>query len=89
MLLGAHEYESDAFLVALVRLQRIAYRIYTVLPNPDTDPAPAWSSYAPMFMSIKAIRRELDALVESQPAEVKNHCALYSPLPFSRRLHAF
>ncbi|EFX05985.1 fungal transcriptional regulatory protein [Grosmannia clavigera kw1407] len=73
VLLDAHEHESDAFLVVIVRLQQIAHRIYVVLPNPDSDPRLASGGCAAMFMSIAVLRRDLDALIHSQPMEVKNN----------------
>lgn len=74
VLLDAHEHESDEFLVALVRLQQLAHRIYIVLPNPDSDPRPSSGSHAAMFMSIAAMRRELDTLIHSQSMAVRNNC---------------
>ncbi|OAA66813.1 fungal transcriptional regulatory protein [Niveomyces insectorum RCEF 264] len=76
-LLRAREYASDTFLVALVAMQRLAARIYAALPNLDAEPsgapAAAATSTAPTYMTIAVLRKELDALVESQPPEVKSN----------------
>ncbi|KAL1907830.1 hypothetical protein Sste5344_006458 [Sporothrix stenoceras] len=67
-LMSANEFESDALAVALARMQRVAARIYAVLPNPEVDAPPA-SAFAPVYMAMATIRKELDQLVHGSSVE--------------------
>lgn len=69
----AREYDSDSFLVALVKIQQLLGRAADLLPYGDDD-ASRNVNYAPVHMTITAIRKELDALVRRQPPEVECNC---------------
>lgn len=71
----AREYDSDSFLVALVKIQQLMGRAADLLPYGDDD-ASRNVNYAPVHMTITAIRKELDALVRRQPPEVECNCKL-------------
>ncbi|POS68963.1 hypothetical protein DHEL01_v212643, partial [Diaporthe helianthi] len=66
----AREYDSDGFLVALVKIQRLLGRAAELIPYGD-DYASRSVNYAPIHMAISSVRRELDALVRHQPPEVE------------------
>jgi hypothetical protein len=68
---NAQEYDSDKFLVALVRMQGLLGRIADISPGPDVDSVEPRVAYAPFHMAMASIRKELDALVENQPPEVE------------------
>ncbi|CAM1503117.1 Fc.00g078930.m01.CDS01 [Cosmosporella sp. VM-42] len=86
-LLEAHEYETDIYLVALVRMQHVVDRVYTIIPLPSAevhesalhDPAP--SVYrAPYDMIINGARKELESFAKMQPdciRQNKNFWAYY------------
>ncbi|KAI6767389.1 hypothetical protein HG530_005398 [Fusarium avenaceum] len=68
----AHEYESDLYLVALVRMQHIADRGFSVIPTFDpTDPAPP-TFQAVTAMALDTVHRELESFFKSQPDAVRN-----------------
>lgn len=82
------EYDSDGFLVALVRIQQLLGRAAELIPHGD-DYASRSVNYAPIHMAIASVRRELDALVRQQPPEVECNCR-FSPLAMSlSRGHPF
>lgn len=66
----AQEYESDKFLVAIVRIQQLLGRAAEIIPYGD-DEASRRVDYVPIHMALTAIRKELDALIRSQPSEVE------------------
>lgn len=66
----AHEYDSDKFLVALVKMQQLLGRAAELIPYGD-DEASRRVDYAPVHMALTSIRKELDALVRDQPPEVE------------------
>lgn len=79
----AREYDSDSFLVALVKIQQLLGRAADLVPYSD-DEAMRSVNYAPIHMAITAIRKELDVLVRQQPPEVECNCTLWpltGPLP--------
>lgn len=71
----AREYDSDSFLVALVKIQQLLGRAADLVPYSD-DEAARSVNYAPIHMAITAIRKELDVLVRQQPPEVECNCKL-------------
>ncbi|KAI3397511.1 hypothetical protein diail_10723 [Diaporthe ilicicola] len=90
----AREYDSDSFLVALVKMQQLLGRAADLIPCGD-DEASRRVSYAPIHMALTAIRKELDALVREQPPEVECNsllwthyhgtiCRLYEPVIYIR-----
>lgn len=74
----AREYDSDSFLVALVKIQQLLGRAADLVPYGDDD-ASRNVNYAPVHMAITAVRKELETLVRQQPPEVECNCTL-SPL---------
>ncbi len=69
-----NEYESDAFLVAIVRMQRVLCRIHAALPDPELDkdgPNPFYPHHRVLMMTI---RDELDAVKAECPLDIQNHC---------------
>ncbi|KAL1882941.1 hypothetical protein Daus18300_000579 [Diaporthe australafricana] len=94
----AREYDSDSFLVALVKMQQLLGRAADVLPYGDDD-ASRRVNYAPIHMALTAVRKELDALVRAQPPEVECNsllwthyhgtiCRLYEPVIYIRSTSA-
>ena len=80
----AKEYQSDTTLVGQVGLQRLMARIHSIIPNPETSEASRPGFNAPLQMSIKALRKEMDALMESHSHESEtNICE-----SFVRLLHS-
>jgi hypothetical protein len=71
-LLSAQEYDSDKFLVALVRMQRLLGRVADAFPNPESDDSPLAMNGA-VYMMISTAQKELDALVRGQPSEVQRN----------------
>jgi hypothetical protein len=69
----AREYDSDAFLVALVKIQQMLGRAAEIIPYAD-EYASRSVNYAPVHMAIASVRKELDALVRQQPPEVECNC---------------
>lgn len=66
-LLEAGEYESDASLVLLVRLQRLVSRSHTAIPGPEAEADNvSRGCYPLMKMITSALRKEMDGLVESR-----------------------
>ncbi|CAK7206617.1 hypothetical protein SEUCBS139899_009417 [Sporothrix eucalyptigena] len=83
-LLQANEFPSDALAVALARMQRVAARIYAVLPNPEGGDAPPAAAFAPVYMGMATLRQELDQFVhgtgDTPPLSpsVQNNCFLWT-----------
>ncbi|KAM0293364.1 hypothetical protein ACHAO9_002088 [Fusarium lateritium] len=66
------EYESDLYLVALVRMQHIADRGFSVIPAIDpSDPTPP-TFQAVTAMALDTVHRELESFFKSQPDSVRN-----------------
>ncbi|KAM0331110.1 hypothetical protein ACHAPQ_006163 [Fusarium lateritium] len=66
------EYESDLYLVALVRMQHIADRGFSVIPAIDpSDPTPP-TFQAVTAMALDTVHRELESFFKSQPDAVRN-----------------
>ncbi|KAM5369724.1 hypothetical protein ACJZ2D_008871 [Fusarium nematophilum] len=78
-LFEAREYESDMYIIALVRMQNTADRAYTIVPAVGwQDPSPPILR-APVAMAIGSVHRELDTLCKFQPESVKRN-SKYPPL---------
>ncbi|KUI55062.1 Transcriptional regulator WAR1 [Cytospora mali] len=92
----AQEYDSDKFLVALVRIQQLLSRAAELIPYGD-DEASRRVNYAPIHMALTSIRKELDALIRDQPPEVECNalfwthyhgtiCRLFEPVIYIRSI---
>ena len=93
----SQEYDSDRFLIALIRMQRLVLRVHEVTPTPQLDAQLPHAFYGSIYMAIATIKKELDALVENQPPDVEcngeildlssdsrgliSHCSLQCGLP--------
>lgn len=66
----AQEYDSDKFLVAMVKIQHLLNRGADIIPYSD-DEAAHRIQYTPSHMALTAIQRELEALIREQPPEVE------------------
>lgn len=78
-LVQAEEYDSDKFLVALVKIQQLLNRVADIIPYGDDDAARSLQ-YAPIHMALTATHKELEALIRQQPPEVECNsrwCLLY------------
>lgn len=64
--------DSDMFLVALVRMQRVADRAYSMLPGFDVVDTGSSAYLSPLDMFINNVRRELYEFICMQPESVKN-----------------
>lgn len=64
--------DSDMFLVALVRMQRVADRAYSMLPGFDVVDTGSSAYLSPLDMVINNVRRELYEFICMQPESVKN-----------------
>lgn len=69
----AEEYDSDKFLVALVKIQQLLNRVADIIPYGDDDAARGME-FAPIYMALTATQKELDALMRQQPPEVECNC---------------
>ncbi|UKZ82572.1 hypothetical protein TrVFT333_010364 [Trichoderma virens FT-333] len=63
--------ESDLFLIALIKMQRVADRAYSLLPGFDVVDVGLSAYLSPMDMVINNVRRELYDLISMQPECVK------------------
>ena len=75
----AREYQSDALLVQLVRLQEIRYRMSRSFPYDDSHASR--KPDAPVDMFVRAWQNELETFWASLPAEAQQNCnsAIYHP----------
>jgi hypothetical protein len=73
---SAREYESDRFLVAQIRIQRLVTKAYNALPNPDFDTSVQADFHAAQYMTMLSIRNEIESLKKDLPPEIQNHCKL-------------
>ncbi|PSR82105.1 hypothetical protein BD289DRAFT_484068 [Coniella lustricola] len=91
---AANDFDSDRFLVALVKMQQLLNRAADIIPYADDETA-ARTPYSPFHMALTAARKELDALVREQPAEVECNplfwthyhatvCRLFEPVIYIR-----
>lgn len=72
-LLEANEFESDQYLVALIRMQHLAERAYSVMRAVDFQDQVSIVFRAPLDMAINNARRELDGFVERQTEVVRQN----------------
>ncbi|KAK5991328.1 Transcription factor himD-like protein [Cladobotryum mycophilum] len=70
-LTGAQQYESDLFLVALVKIQRVAERAYCMMPGLDTMETASTIYRNYLDMVISNVRRELEDLTNSLDDSIK------------------
>lgn len=75
------EYDSDKFLVAMVKIQRLLDCGAEVVPDNEDDPAHS-VQYTPCHMALTSIQKEMEVLVRDQPPEVECNCtsSLHSPV---------
>lgn len=66
----AQDYDSDKFLVALVRIQQLLNRAADIIPYSD-DESSSRIPYPPHHMALTAVQRELEALIREQPPDVE------------------
>lgn len=66
-LCAAQEYESDQFLVALIRMQRLVGRIRTAMPSPEIDGIDTVNFSTSLYMTMSTIRNELESLKSELP----------------------
>lgn len=72
-LIEAREYESDLYLVALVRMQHLAERGFSAIPAVDyLDPTPP-TFRGHVAMTMNNVQRELERLSKFQPDSVKQN----------------
>lgn len=81
-LIVAQEYPSDESLPALVRMQHILVKVSSAIPALDQDETVDHVGFAPLYIMMTTARRELDAIVQSQPVKVdRNGMRLFSRDP--------
>ncbi|KAI8661409.1 Zn(2)-C6 fungal-type domain-containing protein [Fusarium keratoplasticum] len=77
-LIEAREYESDLYLVALVRMQHLAERGFSAIPAVDyLDPTPP-TFRGHVAMTMNNVHRELERLSKFQPDSVKQNHAFWA-----------
>lgn len=64
------EYDSDKFLVALVKLQQLLDKVADLIPYSD-DEAGRSVQYAPHHMALTSVQRDIEALIREQPPSVE------------------
>lgn len=69
-LASSEEYDSDKFLVALVKIQQLLNRVAEIIPYGDDDAARS-VQYEPIHMALTAAQKELEVVVRQQPPEVE------------------
>lgn len=67
----SEDYDSDKFLVTLVKMQRIINRVADSIPHADAESTTRYVFYSPLTMTLAAVRKELDTLIRDQPPEVE------------------
>lgn len=72
-LIQSHEYETDLLLVALVKMQHVTDRVFSIMPCHSYDyQDPTLAVFrAPFDMAIGGVRKEMEAFANSQPEIVK------------------
>jgi hypothetical protein len=80
-LLRNPEYDSDVFLVQLVRLQQMAEKITQTLPC--DAPQSFWASKPPMGLLVKAFQTELQSFKSALPQNLQQDRKLTLPWPSS------
>lgn len=79
------EYDSDRFLVALVRMQQILNRGADLVPDVGDDDdnngnnlSTPRAHYTPVHMALGSLQSEMEALVREQPADVECQALLWT-----------
>lgn len=67
------EYDSDRFLVALVKMQQVLNRGADIIPYSDDDDAARRIHYTPVHMALSSMQNEMEALIREQPADVESN----------------
>ncbi|OIW28644.1 hypothetical protein CONLIGDRAFT_617558 [Coniochaeta ligniaria NRRL 30616] len=70
---GAQEYESDKFLVAQIRMQRLMVTGYHAFPNTDIEASAQADFGTALSMTMTSIRNEVEDLKKDLPPEIQNH----------------
>jgi hypothetical protein len=70
---SAQDFDSDVFLVAQIRMQRLAIKAYNAFPNPEYDTSMQADFHTSRFMTMGSTRKELDSLKKDLPPELQNH----------------
>lgn len=70
-ILEAKQFDTDEFLVALVRLERMAARIHRLLPIPEIDDPEAAVFRGPLDMAMSTMRREIEEYEKSLPEAIR------------------
>lgn len=79
VLADAQEYDSDKFLLAMVKIQRLLTRGADIIPHSDDPDAERHIQYTPAHMALTSIQKELAALMREQPPEVECNGACIVP----------
>lgn len=66
----AQEYDSDKFLVTLVKLQQLLNKGADLIPYSD-DEAERRIPYPPSHMALTSVQREMEVLIREQPPSVE------------------
>ena len=85
-LVEAREYDSDLYIVALVKMQRIAHQAYDLIPMSDLLDKSQNVFRAPLDMAISRVHGELQTFADDQPRLVRENRES-QPLPLVRRLN--
>lgn len=78
VLLSAQEHDSDKFLVALVRTQRLLGHVADTFPDLESEDTSLLSFNGSVYMVMSTAQKELDALVRSQPSEIQRNVLLWT-----------
>jgi len=71
-LAAAREYETDVSLVYSVRMMQLMSRIDAAMPGGDADGDELRYFPAPLLMTMATLRKEMDALIHSQPTGIQH-----------------
>jgi len=77
----AREYESDAFLVSMIQMQRLVSRIQTAFPSPGSEVMGAQPMTAAGYMTMSATRKELDGLLRNEPPQPDKYRKCTNTIP--------
>lgn len=65
------EYDSDRFLVAVVKMQQILTRGADIIAHSDDGGGVRRIHYTPLHMALSSMQREMETLIREQPADVE------------------
>ena len=77
-LLELNEFETDVYLVSLLRMQHLADRGFSILPTIDPFDSTIPTFNAVMAMALDSAHRELNKYFEAQPEPVQNTREYYT-----------